>query len=353
MHPNVAFSPDDTEDWGLPLAGPGLLLDVPHEGRWLQCPSLHFEAAPGHRLRVCSGGQPLLWLRIDGWWDRCGFLRGPAGAPWKLPVLSAAEVREVSHAPGSPPWWEAWMWRLGRSLASSEHSVLHAGRWCLRPLRTTHVPQAYRYPVSTMEWQFGQPPLPPHSLEGVARFEHFWVEDWTAYGPPSEEGMFQGAVVPLRAPSPEEDGRVKSWRKRARDGTLPPALLLYVDLLGKWLVLDGHDRVRAALLEGIAPPLLGLWPVFEVALPWSPEGHQGVLISAELQLPEGAPPSVVDRVNRMLRLNFRGHRRATVTRAWPLRGGSEAWRTEVLAWRRKSPFPVDSKAWEWFVSPRG
>ncbi|KFA93284.1 hypothetical protein [Archangium violaceum] len=95
MHPSVAFSADDTEDWGLPLAGPGLLLDVPQEGPWRQPPSLHVEAAQGYRLRLSSGGQPLFWVRIDPWWDRCGFLVGNASAPWGLPRLSAADVREV------------------------------------------------------------------------------------------------------------------------------------------------------------------------------------------------------------------------------------------------------------------
>jgi hypothetical protein len=352
MPHSVAFTPDDTREWGLPLAGPGLLLDVPREGPWAQRPALHLEAAPGYRLRVSSGGQPLLWVRIDGYWDQCGFLRGTHVAPWGLSPLSAAEVREVTHAPDTPPWWEAWMWRLGRALARPEHTVLHAGRWCLRPVSTIRPAQAYRYPISTMEWQFGQPPASPHSVEGVLRFEPFWVEDWTSYGPPSEEGMFQGAVVPLRAPSPAEDGRVKSWRKLARARGLPPALLLYVDLLGKWLVLDGHDRIHAALLEGVVPPLLGLWPVHEQVLPSSPEGQQGVMRAAELQLRDGAPPSLVDRVNRMLVLNFQGARRGTVTRAWPLKGGLSAWMAEVISWRRWNPFPADAQHWEWFVSSR-
>jgi hypothetical protein len=350
MHRSIAFTPDDTREWGLPLAGPGLLLDVPYEGPWAQRPALSFEAAPRYRLRVSSGGQPLLWIHIAGYWDQCGFLRGAADAPWRLPALTAAEVREVTHPPDSPLWWEAWMWRLGRALAQSEQPVLYAGRWCLRPVRAIRPPQGYRYPISTMEWMFGQPPSAPHSLEGVLRFERFWVEDWTAYGPPSEEGMFQGAVVPLRAPSSSEDGRVKSWRKRARDGTLPPALLLYGDLLGKWLVLDGHDRIHAALLEGTAPPLLGLWPVLEQVLPSSPEGQQGVLNAAEHHLRNGAAPSVVDRVNRMLLVNFQGIRRGTVTRAWPLKGGLAAWRAEVLAWRQRNSFPAEEQDWEWFTS---
>ena len=203
-----------------------------------------------------------------------------------------------------------------------------------------------------MEWSFGQPPLSPHSPEGVLRFERFRVEDWSSHGQPLEQQMPVGAVVPLRAPSPEEDGRVKSWRKRARDGTLPPVVLLYVDLLMKWLVLDGHDRLRAALLEGATPPLLGLWPVHEVVSPVLPEKYQGIMRAAEHHLRAGATPSVIDRVNRMLLLNYSRHRRSTVTRGWPLKGGREAWRAEVLAWRGESPFPADAEDWEWFLSPR-
>lgn len=81
------------------------------------------------------------------------------------------------------------------------------------------------------------------------------------------------------------------------------------------------------------PPLVGLWPVHEQLWPSSPERRRGVLQAAEHHLRDGAPPSVVDRVNRMLLLNFQGARRSTVTRAWPLRGGFPAWRAEVLAWR--------------------
>jgi hypothetical protein len=147
---------------------------------------------------------------------------------------------------------------------------------------------------------------------------------------------------------------VKSWRKRARDGTLPPALLLYVDILEKWLVLDGHDRVHAALLEGVEPPLLGLWPFIEVQPRESAVRQQGALIGSELQLRAGATPEVIDRVNRLLLLNFGSPRRGTVTRAWPLAGGIEAWRAEVLAWRRWNAIPADEDDWAWFVSsPKG
>ncbi|RKH21940.1 hypothetical protein D7Y13_33350 [Corallococcus praedator] len=345
----VSITVEGTETWGLRTPGPGLVLDVPVGGRQARRPALRLEAASRYRLRLMSGDAPLLWVRIDDWWDRAVFLRGTAPSPWRLPSLSAPEVRAVSHAPGSAPWWEAWEWKLARELVEAPASVLYSGQWCLRPVGVLSADTAERHPVSPMEWQFGQPPQAPHSLDAVTRFGPAWNEDWWDTLPAQRPG----AVLPLRAPSAPDDGRVKSWRKRARDGTLPPALLLYVDILAKWLVLDGHDRLHAALLEGVEPPLLGLWPsVLMAGTPSSSVREAGALFSAEFQLRTGATPQVVERVNRMLLLNFAQPLKGTVSRAWPIPGGLAAWRQEVLlARRQRERLPLTDEDWDWLVSP--
>ncbi|OJT24835.1 hypothetical protein BO221_10525 [Archangium sp. Cb G35] len=350
MPSSVVFTPDDT-DWRPPGAGPGLLLDVPGTGPWLRRPSFHVEATPVYRLRVSSGGLPLLWLRIDEWWSFCGFLRGHALAPGVIPPLPVAEVRGIPHEPGTSAWWESWTWQMARALAQSPQPVLHVGRWCLRPLQAVTRRESAPYPC-VPSGLTGGPADPPHSLEGVLRWERFWVEEWSSGGPPGDDSVSSGAVLPLRAPSAAEDGRVKSWRKHARSGTLPPALLLYLEIAGKWLVLDGHDRLHAALLEGVPPPLLGLWPVFEKTVPEDPVRREGVQLSVEVQLRSKTAPEVIDRANRALVREFRGLRRAAVTRTWLLPGGAEAWRLDVLSWRRQHPLVAKEGDWDWFVSPR-
>jgi hypothetical protein len=70
-------------------------------------------------------------------------------------------------------------------------------------------------------------------------------------------------VFALRDPSAQDASRVKSWRKHAREGTLPPALLAWISALDGYVVLDGHDRLQAAALEGIDAPLVSLHPVRE------------------------------------------------------------------------------------------
>lgn len=345
MNPGVSIVADDTRSWGLETPGPGLLLHVPATGRWTRRPSLHLDAIADYRIRLRGMSQTLLWTRIDAYWDRATFLRSSASAPQLLPPLSAPEVRAVEAAPGTEAWWEAWNWRVARALVEAPLPVLHAGHWCLRRVRAIAAEKAERHPVSPMEWGFGQPPMPPHSLAALEGYLTAWKEDWWEDSP----GQRPGAVLGLRAFDPPEGGRVKSWRKLARDGTLPPVLLLYVDILAKWLVLDGHVRLRAALLEGVEPPLLGLWPFIDRPRPWNAVREDGALFSAELQLRKDATPETVERVNRMLLLNFTPSPRGTVSRAWPIPGGRETWREEVNARRRRGWVPLEDTDWIWLT----
>ncbi|AKQ63824.1 hypothetical protein A176_000736 [Myxococcus hansupus] len=127
-------------------------------------------------------------------------------------------------------------------------------------------------------------------------------------------------------------------------------LLFFVDILAKWVVLDGHDRLHAALLEGVTPPLLGLWPFIARSRTESAVREEGALFSAEVQLRAGATPETVERVNRMLLFNFTPDPRGTVSRAWPLPGGRDAWREEVSARRRRERTPLlDDADWKWLL----
>ena len=87
-------------------------------------------------------------------------------------------------------------------------------------------------------------------------------------------------VLPLRDPSPEDSGRIKSWRKHARDGTLPPVLLWWVGALDAHVVLDGHDRLSAAALEEVAPRLITMSECSEVQVEHDLEAHKAEVLKS-------------------------------------------------------------------------
>ncbi|WP_233588185.1 hypothetical protein, partial [Corallococcus sp. CA049B] len=240
--------------------------------------------------------------------------------PWALPPIQAAQARGVAHEAGSHRWWESWTRHFARELEAATATVLHSGRWSLHPLRV--VSEENASPNSPPGNGLGYPPASPYALETALRFDPFWVERWSWSN--SDASIWpeakMGAVMALREPSRPDASRVKAWRKHARDGTLPPALLLYMELPEKWLVLDGHDRIHAALLEGTTPPLLGLWPVIThpTRLQYDNPGMRG-------------PP-------------------CSITRAWPIRKSD--WQASVLRAHPRRPDGVTAEDWDGFVGDR-
>lgn len=92
-----------------------------------------------------------------------------------------------------------------------------------------------------------------------------------------------GYVLLARYPVEKNTGRVKWWRKKCREGTLPLILVWFIAGLGAFVILDGHDRLQAALAEGVPPSFLVLSELSEQIHTPDEEAHERILGSLALQ----------------------------------------------------------------------
>ncbi|WP_418956741.1 hypothetical protein [Streptomyces tritici] len=175
-------------------------------------PPLRMEMTDGRRLLLRQGGRVLLLGRVDP--DRGGVaLRLGPGHRSPLPPLSADASRR------GPDWRHRYAGLLG----DAAEGPLHDGRWLLAE-RPTLPYGAWRHELART-W-------PEAYLD--------WNAGWNG-------------VVPLRPLSAPDAPRVKAYRRRAREGVLPPVLLWWVSAFDGWVILDGHDRAVAALAEDREP----------------------------------------------------------------------------------------------------
>lgn len=77
----------------------------------------------------------------------------------------------------------------------------------------------------------------------------------------------------------DNDGRLKWWQKKAKEGTLPPILIYYISGLDGYVVIDGHYRLRAAQLENILPDVIVLSTYKVEKYPIDPNRQQNILKS--------------------------------------------------------------------------
>lgn len=185
--------------------------------------------------RIALEGTTLGWFAPDRYWQYGAWLGSPPAR--SLEVIPPIRARE------HPASWPQY---FARALVASPRAPLHSGSWQLQErARPDDPPDA---PEST--------PIDPH----LPFREHLEMrKELRAATERILSNDHQRGWIPLRAPSPVDSARVKAWRKKARERALPPLLLLWVDVLGRHLLLDGHDRLLASLLEQQRPRAVALF----------------------------------------------------------------------------------------------
>ncbi|XIE80828.1 hypothetical protein AB6O49_28835 [Streptomyces sp. SBR177] len=198
-------------------------------------PGLRMECADDGRLLLVQGGRPVLFARQRASHHGVHYARtGRYASP--LGPLRAADDRGLAALapPGSEEWTERWAARWTAELRGADEGPLHEGEWHLAPM----------LPGWFVEDHWDR--LLPHDTDRG----HL---TWFGYGDPVGDAR---DLLPLRALSAPDAPRVKAYRRRFREGLLAPVLLWWISGLNTPVVLDGHDRLVAALAEGARPQLL-------------------------------------------------------------------------------------------------
>lgn len=281
-------------------------------------PSLRVEACKPRCLRIVASCRPVLWARIAVDYGDYDAVRGvESGSLGVLPPLVASQVDEMT-AVAEPQRAPAWSRLYARLLETSPVSPVHEGEWLISLSR----------PGSAS----GE--LPPQLIEQIVAQKAGGTVDWD-YGT---------SLYPftLRTLSSAQDGRVKAWRKHVRAGTLPPILLHWVSGFDAPLVLDGHDRLLAAALEGASASSLTL---LRVSVEPADLAH-GRLVQDALETSMAAAERLqaeagrqrlarvqrlwsVEHANALLLGEFATRLELLPSRAWPLPGGVARWAREV------------------------
>jgi hypothetical protein len=274
----------------------------------------HVEATDGGRIRVALGTVPTLWARVERWNDGVWWLREDDREPIVPPIR--AEIVRAAPATDREAWEMYWTRVFLDALRESPRSPLDRGVWEL----ARAVDERSEHGTSGA-----------CSVEGIAEALEECSHGLEVWSGAAVDG--DGGMLARRRPSPEDDGRVKMWRKRARDGSLPPVLLLFVTGLNMHLVIDGHDRLHAALLERTSPAMLTLLPMAARARPISSPVRDAVTEEYVRRIDE---PSLSLRAATELGGLLSNVHRVPVThelrtRASPVPGGCAAWDREVAA----------------------
>ena len=267
----------------------------------------YVEVLPQRCLRLTARDLPLLWARIEPDFYGYDVVRQVGrDVPQFLPPIRFRTVQDAPSRVAEPDRCDHyWAERFATWISESPYTPLHAGEWALgRPNRNTNS-------------------FDDAAVRLVVDQRAGGYVDWSVRMP---------YPFTLRDLSHEDSGRVKAWRKCARNGTLPPLLVWWVSGLQAHVILDGHDRVLAAALEERSVPALVLRRVIrEKSEPTQVAAIEDAVaqLLATCNRGDNEYDAKVESVNRIL---LRAHAEFLVeapTRARAAELSTNAWREEV------------------------
>ncbi len=221
------------------------LLDDQHDNRGLglivdaATPSqFAVEAGFDRMIRIVARETPRAWARVER--DNYGYVylrtqnAESLGAVPPIAFTTAREIESLSD----------WSRFFADALSRGTASPIDRGLSFVGPCNASLSVSLGKHPVAH---RFQAPPA--KRLENVPSLRSCDYAQWDLHELPP---------LPMRDLSPDDDGRVKAFRKLAREGHLPPVLLFWVAGLERYVLVDGHDRLLASILEGVAPNCIAI-----------------------------------------------------------------------------------------------
>ncbi len=244
----------------------GFILSIKQAGK----ARLRVNSARNWHLRVVFDKQPLLWAHMPELdYQVLRLYRQLPQQLELLPSMPAAYVYQAQALAQQAQRQHYLRW-FAHQLQTRPNLCLRDGHAVLHWASQQDCPVHYLMRRRPCDWQAA---MSQHERDfSLAVLLEL---DWGLCG--------NGSIVPLKASSPAGHGRLKWWRKQARQGKLPPILLWRIAALDVWLILDGHLRLQACLEEGIAPDYVLLDSYIEQRYASDTRAAQHIARQVELQ----------------------------------------------------------------------
>lgn len=292
-------------------------------------PDLYLRTGTNARMTLVFNDYPLFWATLTRGHYGAWLVRNAMAPPELsalIPAIASAQVERFSGL-SAVESIKGWCRYFVECLNAS--GFLHSGEWLAQALLPNVDNKLIGGQPDTARWRFAtrgneKDRLPDWRLSGDALVKAIETGpvQWIDFSAARETPVVLHDVDP-------HAGRLKWWRKKAREGTLPPILLWYVAGIDALVVIDGHYRLRAAIMENSAPRFVVICASQTQAIAHCPDVQQRVLASLTRQIPR-KPARDTATVNRVLVQAFDDRPfRYALTHAWASLRSQQDWNDDV------------------------
>jgi len=282
----------------------------------------HIQAGGRKRFKLTNDSETIFWGCIDYDYYGVWFLRNEHF--WEtdkmfIPPITSANIEEsiMKNVNQDTSYWSKF---FTKSLSESKSCFLNDGVWKISEAKLKRDPREKSDRFE--KWKV-------NDLTETYEKEKLSYIDWGLCG--------NSTIIPIKKAPLETDGRLKWWKKKVRENTCPPILTWYVNSLDAFVLIDGHYRLKANMLENKLPKVLVLNELIEQHFKKDDSVKEKILKSLELRQNNQRKEKInITEVNNLLIHAFDNRPSIRpITRSVGKSDFEENWVREVLQFKDK------------------
>jgi hypothetical protein len=248
-------------------------------------PGIHLESCENARIKLVNHGDTIFWATIEWHYTGVWLVKAYNSTEQNkkpIPPITADIINNLEYSHNNLRFWCKF---FAESLIKSDSSVLYNGLWLFRPIEFKYdCTVSHGYQNSIFDC------LRVYNVQNTFDREQIdWINWWT-------NGSCE--LINMKPKPDINSGRLKWWRKVAKENKLPPVLIWYLNCLDAYIIIDGHYRLYAALLENVKPDLILVYSVNEQNIITDKYRQEKIEKSLSVQIANH--PESIDKINNVL-----------------------------------------------------
>jgi len=202
---------------------------------------------PGYKIKTQINSQNRIYSNITSdYWGSWSIINKLSEEEQIFPFIKSNEIEDFKLA--GIHYKDYWLNQIRRKIESSEIKIIPNGTWQM--LYTESIKG---------DWKYQNNKVGQTNLKGQQQLNEVFISE----NPKYSDFEIDNIPIAVKETPYEDSGRVKFWRKKVKEGTLPPIVLMHLSQLSNSIIIDGHSRLMASILENVPPKLIILYPTIE------------------------------------------------------------------------------------------
>lgn len=202
---------------------------------------------PGFKSKTQIKNENIIYSNISSdYWGSWSLINKQSDDFLIFPFIKSSDIEQFKLS--GIEYKTFWLSYFRKAIEFSPYKFIPNGNWKM----------LYSESVNK-DWKYQNNKVGQTNLKGHQQLKEVYESE----NPKYSDFEINNIPIAIKKIPYEKSGRVKFWRKKIKEEALPPIILVHLSQISNSIIIDGHSRLLASIIEDVPPKLIILYPTIQ------------------------------------------------------------------------------------------